>query len=215
MKILITAGPTREKIDDVRFISNYSSGKMGYALANYAKELNHEVYLISGPVNLSAIEGVNTIKIESADQMHNEVVKLYKEMDVLIFAAAVADFKPINYHQGKIKKTEDNDKMIIELTKNPDILADISSKKSDNQIVVGFALESENEIENAISKLKRKKCDLIVLNSANKPNSGFDGDYNTITLIDINENIEEFPPMLKQDCSKVIFEKIFKLINKG
>lgn len=215
MKILITAGPTREKIDDVRFISNYSSGKMGYALANFAKEQNHEVYLISGPVNLNSIDGVKTIKIEIADQMHSEVLKLYKDMDVLIFAAAVADFKPINYHQGKIKKTDDNDKMIIELTKNPDILADISSKKSDNQIVVGFALESDNEIENAISKLKRKKCDLIVLNSANKPDSGFDGDYNTITLIDKNEKIEEFPPMLKQDCSKVIFEKIFKLINKG
>jgi len=215
MKVLITAGPTREKIDDVRYISNYSSGKMGYALANYAQNEGNDVFLISGPVNVKANSGVNVINVESADEMYSEVIKIYHDMDILIFAAAVADFKPINYIKGKIKKNENNDNFIIELTKNPDILASIGKVKKENQIVVGFALEADNELENAIVKLKKKNCDMIVLNSATAPKSGFEGDYNTITIIYKNESIENYEAMLKTDCAKTIFEKIYKLIKQG
>ncbi len=215
MKVLITAGPTREKIDNVRFISNYSSGKMGYAIADYAYDLGYDVYIISGPVNIKSINNLNPIMVESADEMYSEVLKIYKEMDILIFAAAVADFKPVSYVDGKIKKNENHSNLLIELKENPDILANIGKIKNENQIVVGFALESENEVEHAFIKLKRKNCDLIILNSANKPNSGFDGDYNTITIIDKYGGIEEKPTMLKSECAKEIFIKINSLLNKG
>ncbi|HRP01659.1 MAG TPA: phosphopantothenoylcysteine decarboxylase [Candidatus Kapabacteria bacterium] len=211
MKVLITAGPTREKIDDVRYISNYSSGKMGYALADIAFELNYDVTLISGLVNISPKHNYHIEFIESADEMHQQVLKYYQDMDILIFAAAVADFKPLNYHQGKIKKQIGEQIISLELIKNPDILADIASRKSDNQFVVGFALEAENEINNAISKLTSKNCDLIILNSSNKQDSGFNGDNNTITIIDKKHNILTFPPMTKVECAKTIFTEISKI----
>lgn len=208
MKILITAGPTREKIDDVRYISNYSSGKMGYAIAENAQKIGFDVYLVSGPVNLNPPNNINLYQVESADEMYNVVITLYKEMDVLIFSAAVADFKPKIKLNGKFKKEENKDEWVIELTKNKDILASVGKIKNEKQIVVGFALESENEIENAKQKLIKKNCDMIILNSANKVLSGFSGDYNTITIIDKLMNITEYPPMLKTKCAEIILDKI-------
>lgn len=182
-KILITAGPTYEKIDDVRFLGNYSSGKMGYALSSSAKELGAEVTLVSGPVALAVPAGVTVFNVESAEEMHQKSIELFVNADVAILSAAVADFTPAIRHEGKLKKNEVGDNYTIELIKTKDILADLVKIKKEKQIVVGFALESSNEIENGWKKMKEKNCDMIVVNSANKPKSGFRGDDNTITIL--------------------------------
>lgn len=204
-KILITAGPTIEKIDDVRFISNFSSGKMGYAIAEEAFRLGFEVYLVSGPVCLRLDnDNIKLYNVKSADEMYKKVMDLKDEMDVIIMSAAVSDYKPKNYYPGKLKKEELDNVLTIELQKNVDILFELGKIKAKNQILVGFALENENGIENAKKKLISKNCDLIVLNLSNKLLSGFKGGFNTITLIDRKNHIKEFPPMTKQDCSKII-----------
>ncbi len=212
--MLITAGPTREKIDDVRYISNYSSGKMGYALAEIANLLGFEVYLVSGPVSLGKPDNVNFYPVESAEQMYKQVMDLYSNMDIIIMSAAVADFKPKNPFIGKIKKNSSNDSLILELEKTKDILYELGTRKKANQTIVGFALESSFEIENGIQKLNKKNCDLIIVNSANKEKSGFGGDFNTITIIDRNGLIEHYQPMLKMECAKTIIMKLQKFLNK-
>jgi len=212
-KILITTGPTIEKIDDVRFISNFSSGKMGYAIAEEAFRLGFEVYLVSGPVCLKLDnDKIKLYNVESADEMYKKVMDLKDGVDVIIMSAAVSDYKPKNYYQGKLKKEDLDNNLSIELQKNVDILFELGKVKLKNQILVGFALESENGIENAKKKLISKNCDLIVLNLSNKLLSGFKGDFNTITLIDKKNQIIEFPPMTKHDCSKIIMNWILNEI---
>ena len=207
-KVLINAGPTYEKIDDVRFIGNYSSGKMGYAIANAARQAGAEVVLVSGPVSLPTPEGVNRINAESAGEMHNEVMKYLPDSDVIILSAAVADFTLSNKYDGKIKKEDMGDTFTLQLTKTKDILAEVGKSKTPKQIVVGFALESKNEIENGKKKLQNKNCDMIVVNSANKPDSGFRGDNNTITILDKKGGVAEFKPMSKELCAVEILRKI-------
>jgi phosphopantothenoylcysteine decarboxylase/phosphopantothenate--cysteine ligase len=209
-KVLITAGPTQEKIDNVRYISNYSSGKMGIALAKVAAELGANVKLILGPTNLSIIHSnIEIINVLSADHMYDRVLANFSSTDIVICAAAVSDFKPKNLVKKKIKKETGYNK--VELVANKDILLEISKKKSTSQILIGFALESENEIKNAISKLKNKNLDFVVLNSTNDKDAGFSVDTNKITIIDSDSNIEEFKLKSKYNVSKDIFNKILKI----
>ncbi len=209
-KVIITAGPTYEKIDDVRFISNYSSGKMGYALARQAKLIGAEVVLISGPVELPTPDEVKLVKVETADEMFDSAVEEFKDADIAILSAAVADYTPINPVKGKIKKSETGERLILELQLTNDILLTLADVKQEHQILVGFALESINEIENGWKKLKDKNCDMMVVNSVNKPQSGFRSDDNTITILTRDGNEEYYPPMSKDECAIKILEKIAK-----
>ena len=205
-RILITAGPTYEAIDPVRFISNHSSGKMGFALANVAIELGAEVILISGPSEEKISHpSISVIKVLSAEKMFEKVKKYYSNVDIAISAAAVSDFKPKNYKAQKIKKNQNIQS--IELSPTKDILAYMGENKKD-QYLVGFALETENEIDNAKLKLKIKNLDGIVLNSLNDNGAGFSSSTNKITFIHNDNNIKTFPLQSKTECAKRIFEQI-------
>ncbi len=207
-KILITAGPTHEAIDPVRFIGNHSSGKMGFELAKEAANLGAEVILVSGPsnenVNHAFIERVDVI---SADQMYKAVHQHYKVCDIAILSAAVADFKPSNIASNKIKKK--SAVLAIELTQTKDILASLGKEKK-HQFLVGFALETNNELENAKGKLHRKNLDLIVLNSLNDEGAGFKKTTNKVTIIDAEDNCTEFKMKSKTAVAKDIFNEILK-----
>lgn len=207
-KVLITAGPTLEKIDDVRYISNHSSGKMGYSLAIAAQEMGAKVTLISGPVNIPIPDSINIINIFSAQEMYDEVMKVQSKNDILIMCAAVSDFTLKDTFKGKIKKGND-ESLILKLDRTKDILAELGEIKTSKQILIGFALESENVIENAKSKLINKKCDYIILNSSNKENSGFSGDKNTVTILSKFKEIKSLPTMSK---SKLAFEILNEII---
>ena len=210
-KVLITAGPTYEAIDPVRYIGNHSSGKMGFELAKEAANLGAEVVLISGPsnekVNHSLIQRIDVV---SADDMYLAVHKHYKNTDIAILAAAVADFKPSKIASQKIKKKEAS--LTIELTQTKDILASLGEQKG-KQFLVGFALETENELENAKSKLKRKNLDLIVLNSLQDKGAGFKKPTNKVTLIDKQEIVTEFGLKSKTEVAQDIFNEIVKKLD--
>ena len=210
-KVLITAGPTYEAIDPVRFIGNHSSGKMGFALADQAAQLGAEVTLITGPsnekINSKFIKRVN---VTTADEMYNATHKSFNKADIAIFAAAVADYTPKSAASQKMKKKDSS--LSIELKPTKDILASVGKIKED-QFLVGFALETNNELENAKSKLKRKNLDLIVLNSLQDKGAGFRGSTNKITLIDENENITSFKLKSKSEVAEDIFNVIIKKIN--
>ncbi len=162
MKILITAGPTREYLDPVRFISNPSTGKMGYLISEEAIKRGHKVILISGPTYLKPPDGIKVVKITSTEEMKEAVLKYFPEYDVLIMAAAVSDWKPEKKYRGKLKRKKEWN---LKLIPNPDILKEVSKIKKENQIVIGFALETENIEKNALKKLKEKKLDLIIGNT--------------------------------------------------
>jgi phosphopantothenoylcysteine decarboxylase/phosphopantothenate--cysteine ligase len=207
-KVLITAGPTREKIDDVRYISNHSSGKMGYAIAEKAKNMGAEVTLISGPVEINASLGIDVINVESADEMYEAAIAHSKDYDAAIFSAAVADYRPEKSFTGKMKKESIGDDYEIKLVKNKDILAEFGKIKSNEQYLVGFALETDDLIENAKAKLNAKNCNMIVANKANSEKSGFGGDFNTISILLKNGEIVEFEPMKKDKCAEKILFKV-------
>jgi len=162
MKILITAGPTREYLDPVRFISNLSTGKMGYLISEEAIKRGHKVILISGPTYLKPPDGIKVVKTTSTEEMKEAVLKYFPEYDVLIMAAAVSDWKPEKKYRGKLKRKKEWN---LKLIPNPDILKEVSKIKKENQIVIGFALETENIEKNALKKLKEKKLDLIIGNT--------------------------------------------------
>ena len=205
--VLITAGPTIEKIDEVRFISNFSSGKMGVSIANKAASLGANVILILGPSHQKVFHNnINVINVVSADDMLCEVLKYKDEFDIGIFSAAVSDFKPRNLSLKKIKKSDDFKE--IKLALNKDILYEISKEKKSNQYLVGFALETNNEIDNSIKKLENKKLDLIVLNSLNDENAGFNYDTNKVTIIDKQKNIFKYDLKSKDDVANDLFTKI-------
>ncbi|MCD6112752.1 MAG: bifunctional phosphopantothenoylcysteine decarboxylase/phosphopantothenate--cysteine ligase CoaBC [Bacteroidales bacterium] len=208
--ILITAGPTYENIDPVRFIGNYSSGLMGFSIAKEAVSRGGNVTLVSGPVNLN-IDSVNRIDVVNADQMYNACLENYSKADIIIMAAAVADYTPINCENSKIKKYKS--KLSIDLKPTVDILSKLGELKSDKQILVGFALETDNEIENAKSKLKKKNLDFIVLNSLKDKGAGFKYDTNKISIIDINDNIQNFELKSKKDVAVDIIDKLVEYIN--
>jgi len=208
IKILITAGPTYEPIDDVRYIGNYSSGKMGFQLAKAASLRGAEVTLITGPVSLETPRNVNRKNIQTSDEMLSAVKKIYKNFNYIIMSAAVADFKPKEFHKGKIKK-ENTDNYSIELERTTDILEFLGQNKKSFKLA-GFALETENEIENANRKLKNKNLDLIVLNNPHEEGAGFGTDTNIATLIDNNQNVQKLEKMSKFDLANIILDKLTK-----
>jgi len=211
-KILVTAGPTHEPIDPVRFIGNRSSGKMGFALANAAVLRGADVTLISGPVSLGTPKNVHRIDVETAEQMHNAVMTHFMNNDVLIMSAAVADFTPTQVAEHKIKKIGSHAHGIsLELRTTADILHSVAEKKS-KQVIVGFALETTNEIENAKQKLEKKKLDLIVLNSTNDEGATFGTDTNVVTIIDRYGAVDKLPKMSKFDVATEILNRLQKLI---
>lgn len=206
--MLITAGPTYEKIDPVRFIGNYSSGKMGYAIADEAASRGADVTIVSGPVNIKPTsDGVKVIKVESAREMLAECQKLFPKSDIGIMCAAVADYTPAEYINHKIKR-EIEEIPVIKLAKNPDIAASLGAQKKPGQLLVGFALETDNEDFNAIDKLKRKNLDYIVLNSLRDSGAGFGSDTNKISIFDVNGNIYRFPLKSKREVATDIIDTI-------
>ncbi|GHT74359.1 hypothetical protein AGMMS50262_07160 [Bacteroidia bacterium] len=203
-KILITAGPTYEKIDPVRYISNYSSGKMGYALAEEFANRGADVLLISGPVKLDVKNPkIKKIAVISAEEMYQEAVAHFPGMDAGILCAAVADYKPAHYSGQKMKRKE-NEGLTLDLTPNPDIAAELGKIKSEKQVLAGFALETDNELSNAEKKLKKKNLDLIVLNSLQDKGAGFQGDTNKIMILNAKGNVEDFPLKPKREVAKDI-----------
>ena len=210
-RILITAGPTVEPIDPVRYLTNNSSGKMGYALAEIAYLAGAEVYLISGPVNLKSFEGVNLFNINTADEMLLEVKNLINEIDIFIGCAAVADFKPIDFNTSKIKKNED-DEISLKLTKNPDILEYASDHMKD-KIVIGFSAETDNVIENAKIKLLKKNLNMIICNDVSDKTIGFDSNDNEVHLI-THDDVIKLSKTTKLKIAKQIIKSIESLISE-
>ena len=209
-KILITAGPTREKIDPVRYISNRSSGKMGFSIAEAARDEGGLVSLISGPVSLKTPDEIKRINVESADEMFNEVNKVVNNFDFFISTAAVADFKPEKIENQKIKKEKKSNNLSMELIENKDILKSISLKKGDLK-VIGFAAETQDVVKNAKKKLNEKKLDLIIANDVSDSSIGFDSDENEVYLITkkIEKKIEKIS---KKKLSRTIIEFIAKYL---
>ena len=205
-KILVTAGPTYEAIDPVRFIGNHSSGKMGYDIAKAAADLGAEVILVSGPTHLRLKHSLVTVeRVTSAEEMYKVCHQYFKDMDVMVAAAAVADYRPKNVASQKIKKNDTA--FSIELEKTKDILASLGEIKKE-QFLIGFALETENEIEHAKQKIQKKNLDLIVLNSLNDQGAGFGKPTNKVTFIDKNFSIEPMDLKSKEDVAKDIVNKI-------
>lgn len=210
-KIIITAGPTYERIDPVRFIGNYSSGKMGYALAEACAERGAEVVLVSGPVNLQAQHPcIRTIHVESAAQMYEAMTAEYKNADAGILCAAVADFTPESVAGTKIKREKDD--LSLRLKPTQDIAAALGRQKRDGQLLVGFALETDRELEHAREKLERKNLDFIVLNSLNDKGAGFRTDTNKITIID-RQNVTPYPLKSKKEVADDIIDRLVSLFN--
>ena len=207
---LITAGPTFEMIDPVRFIGNFSSGKMGYELAKEASRLGAKVHLISGPSN-EQINDENIIlkRIVSADEMFDECSKVFNDIDVFIMSAAVSDYKPSKKNHNKIKKDK-SEKISLQLIKNKDILKSLASKKTKAQKVIGFSLETEDELKNATKKLKNKNLDAIILNSLNDEGAGFNLPTNKISFI-TSSYLKDFTVKTKKDVAKDILLEVFNL----
>ena len=209
-KVLVTAGPTYEKIDPVRFIGNYSSGKMGYAIAEEAARRGAEVTIVSGPVSITtSTPNINVIKVESAREMYDQCVNIYPNCDLGIMCAAVADYAPAEYVDSKIKR-EKEEIPVIKLIKNPDIAAALGAMKAPSQKLVGFALETNNEESNALDKLHRKNLDMIVLNSLQDSGACFGTDTNKITTYFSNGEKLEFPLKSKVEVAKDIIDSILK-----
>src|SRR5664280_2420210 len=209
--LLINAGPTREPLDPVRFLSNYSSGKMGIALADTAAEYGASVDLVLGPVNIIPRNNlVKVINVTTAESMASECISRFDSCDIAILAAAVADFTPVIVSGKKIKKKEAE--LLLRLKPTTDIAGTLGMKKKASQILAGFALETDNELENAKDKLLRKNLDIIVLNSLNEDGAGFGHDTNKITLIDRNNNIDKFELKSKEEAAKDILDKIVSMI---
>lgn len=208
MHILITAGPTREPLDPVRYLTNRSSGKMGYALAAGAQKLGHRVTLISGPTNLDIPVGVDYIPIETAQQMYEAVEAAITHADAAIFAAAVADYRPASQAEEKIKKTGET--LVLEMVRTEDILGSARSRFGFEGILVGFAAETENLEENARGKLERKGCDLLIANDVSQKGIGFDSDHNEILMV-FPDRTEPIPMDTKEHLGHVILSAVQEL----
>lgn len=207
-RVLVTAGATREFIDDVRYISNPSSGKMGYAIAREARTRGAEVVLVSGKTNLSPPHGVRVVESVSARDMYESVMKFLDWSTIVVKAAAVGDYAPSEKANGKIKKKDDE--RLLKLKRTRDILKKVGEKKN-GRFVVGFAAETENLIENARDKLERKKADLIVANDVSKPGAGFEADTNQVYLVYGNGKTDELPLASKADIARKVIDKVLGL----
>ena len=211
-KVLVTAGPTYESIDPVRFIGNHSSGKMGIAIAEEATARGAEVVLVLGPTHLQATHpNIQTIKVQNAAQMYEAVHKEFDTADITVMAAAVADFTPEQTAAQKIKKT--GDAMTLSLKATKDILASLGQKKNDNQILIGFAMETENEKANALKKLQKKNLDFIVLNSLREKNAGFKHDTNKVSILTKTGKVIDYPLKTKKAVAGDIFDLVLNLLN--
>lgn len=208
-KVLISAGPTQEALDPVRFISNHSSGKMGYEIARAAADMGAEVTIISGPVQLKAPQGVNVISITSAMDMFEAFQREYQNYDILIKAAAVGDYRPATIAEDKIKKQGDT--LEVTFIKNPDILAYLGEHKLPHQVVCGFAMETQNLIENATSKLQKKNCDMIVANNLRVEGAGFQNDTNIVTMIE-KDTQKTLDKMSKYEVGKVLLRRLAEIL---
>lgn len=210
-RVLVTAGPTYEEIDPVRFIGNYSSGKMGYALAATLARLGAEVELVSGPVSLPAPAGrVHRIDVTSAREMLEACRTVFGDCDAAILCAAVSDYAPAEYSQSKIKR-EKNSELVLRLVSNPDIAATLGESKRPGQTLIGFALESDSEMENALAKMQRKNLDYIVLNSLRDAGAGFRKDTNKVTVISAGGNVVPFGVKPKNEVADDIVRTVFGL----
>ena len=207
-RILVTAGPTHEAIDPVRFIGNHSSGKMGVAIAAAFAERGAEVTLVCGPLQVDVPHNVNTVKVTSAAEMYTACMEVFPNCDIAVMSAAVADYTIESISEQKIKKAEDE--LVLTLTKTKDILKSLGTMKKDHQLLVGFALETENEKANAISKLHQKNADFIVMNSLNDKGAGFGSDTNKITIFDRSGKEIEFELLPKRQLADVIINTILK-----
>jgi len=209
-KFLVTAGPTREAVDPVRYISNRSSGKMGYALAAAARARGAEVTLVSGPASIAAPAGVTLVKVESAEEMKKACDRHFKDADVIIKAAAVADFRPRAQAREKIKKAKTT--LVMELENTVDILAELGKKKRKGQILVGFAAETQDLIKNAKKKLREKNLDLIVANDVSKKGAGFEVDTNIATILFKDGKKKRLPQMTKAELSEQILDLVREIL---
>lgn len=211
MHLLITAGPTREALDPVRFLSNRSSGKMGYALAEAAKEAGYDVTLVSGPVSLTAPEGVRLVKVESAQQMWEAVQAFCKATrpDIAIHAAAVADYRPKTVQSQKIKKRDET--LTLELERTPDVLGSMRNAFGYQGFLVGFAAETEHLVENAMTKLQRKGCDLVIANDVSRSDTGFDSAENEVILCFPSGKTEPLPKQSKRSLAREIIRRVAML----
>jgi len=210
-RILVTAGPTQEPLDPVRFITNLSSGKMGYAVARAAQKRGAQVTLISGPTSLPLPQVDKVISIRTAKEMHAAVLDNFQASTIVIKAAAVADYRPAVSAQEKIKKTDQS--LSVKLEKNPDIISEIGKVKG-NRILVGFAMETQNLLANARAKLKSKNLDLIVANNLREKGAGFQTDTNIITIIDRMDHKETLPIMTKNDVAMKILDRVREIVKK-
>lgn len=204
ISILVTAGPTREYIDPVRYISNDSSGKMGFAIADAAAKLGFNVTLVAGPVNLKTPRGVRRIDVVSANEMYKAVLKNSKKSDAIVMAAAIADFSPVRFSKNKIKKENDRTTFQLNLKKTSDILKEICKRRRHGQKIVGFALETKDLLKNARKKLASKKCDLIVANSS----CAIGSDLSEITIVTASGHFAKFPALSKTKSAKIILSYI-------
>lgn len=210
-KILITAGPTKEKIDPVRFITNRSTGKMGYAIAEVAAQMGADVTLVSGPVSIDAPNNVNIIHVESARDMYEAVMNQYEDQDVVIKTAAVADYRPKIVHDNKMKKKSGD--LSIELERTNDILMELGQTKK-NQILVGFAAETDNVEQYAKAKLEKKRADMIVANNVASVGAGFASETNQVSIYKKDGTVTDVPMMSKHDVAKKILGEIASLLKK-
>lgn len=204
-RVLVTAGPTREDIDPVRFISNHSSGKMGYAIARSARRRGAEVILVSGPVSLDPPYGVQTVIAVSATEMRDAALNAFQDADIVIKAAAVADYRPEKRTGAKIKKTDVS--LNLKLVRNPDILAEMGRRKGD-RFVVGFAAETDELVGNAAKKLQEKNLDMIVANDITREGAGFGVDTNIVKILDRNGGVEDLPLMGKDELAEALLDRI-------
>jgi phosphopantothenoylcysteine decarboxylase/phosphopantothenate--cysteine ligase len=210
-KVLITAGPTREAIDPVRYISNHSTGKMGYAIAEKFLELGAEVLIISGPVSIHLQHPrLRIININAANEMYLACCKVFEEIDIAVFAAAVADYRPAKIAEQKIKKDEES--FTIKMIKNVDIAYEFGKVKTSNQVSVGFALETNDELSHAKAKLRKKNFDMVILNSMNDANATFGYDTNKITTIKKDLSKKEYSLKQKVEVAKDIVKEITSLL---
>jgi phosphopantothenoylcysteine decarboxylase/phosphopantothenate--cysteine ligase len=209
---MITAGPTCEAFDPARHLSNRSSGKMGFALARAAKQRGAKVLLVSGPTSLKAPPGVEIINVNSALQMRDAVLENYESADIVVMAAAVSDYRPGEIMEQKIKKRSDS--INLEIVANPDILKELGRRNEEikQTLLVGFAAESNDHIEEGKRKLKEKNLDLIVINDIIGKDSGFGTDTNQVTLFDRDYQLEKLPLLSKEECAYMILDKVVKLI---
>ncbi len=208
-KVLITAGPTQEPLDPVRYLTNHSSGKMGYSLARCAQLMGAEVTLVCGPIDLNVPKGIKRVDVQTAEEMYQAVLTVFTECDVVIKAAAVADYRPKQKNENKIKKQ--NSDIYLELARNKDILAELGKIKED-RVLVGFAAETEDVVANASEKIKRKNLDFIVANDLLQEGAGFKHDTNTVSLVFPNATVKRLPQMSKDAVAVEIWQNIIKII---